>query len=88
MFKICGSYVPVFYSILCVPTLHINHDRNGDVLLNSLISDFIALGVEHHMTDKALETQDFYEFPLCSNTTASTCRVPGNISTAAARTVR
>ena len=63
--------MPVFYSILCVPTLHINHDRNGDVLLNSLISDFITLCVKNHMRRKALETQDFYEFSLCSNTTLS-----------------
>lgn len=88
MFKICGSYMPVFYSILCVPTLHINHDRNGDVLLNSLISDFITLCVKNHMRRKALETQDFYEFSFCSNIIVSTCLVPGNISTAAARTAR
>ena len=47
----------------CVPTLHINHDRNGDAILDALIAEFIALG---------METQDFYELPLCSNTIAST----------------
>lgn len=87
MFKICGSYVPVFYSILCVPTLHINHDRNGDVLLNSLISDFITLCVKNHMRRKALETQDFYEFSLCINTIVSTWLVRGNKSTGRPLTV-
>jgi hypothetical protein len=57
----------------CVPTLHINNGRNGDVVLNALIAEFIALGIEHHMTGKVPETQDFYEFPLCSNTIVSTC---------------
>ena len=56
----------------CVPTLHINHDRNGDAILDALIAEFIALGIEHHMTGKVLETQDFYELPLCSNTIVST----------------
>ena len=56
----------------CAPTLHINDDRNGDVILNALITEFIALGVKHHMTGKVLETQDFYNCPLCSNTTVST----------------
>ena len=76
------------YLISCVPTLYIHHDRNGDILLYALISDFIALGIKYHMRRKALETQDFYEFSFCSNIIVSTCRVPGNISTAAARAAR
>ena len=57
----------------CVPTFHINNDRNSDVVLDALIAEFIALGIEHHMSGKVLETQDFYEFPLCNNTTVSSC---------------
>ena len=72
MLNICGSFVPVFDSISCVPALHINDNRNGDIILNALIAEFIALSVEHHMTGKVLETQDFYEASLCSNTIVST----------------
>ena len=74
------------YLVFCVPTLHINDDRNDDVVLDALIAEFIALGIEHHMTGKVLETQDFYEFPLCSNTIVSTWAVLGNRSTASTRT--
>ena len=77
------SPVPTLFSF-CVPTLHINDERNGDIVLNALIAEFIAPGAEHHMTGKVLETQDFYEFSLCSSTIASTCPVLGNISTASA----
>ncbi len=69
-----------------VLTLSNNDGRYDKVVLNTLIAEFIALGAEHHMTGKVLETQDFYEFPLCSNTIASTWTVLGNMSTAAART--
>ncbi|NBI83081.1 hypothetical protein D3Z48_13515 [Clostridiaceae bacterium] len=68
----------------CLPTLHINDDRNRDIVLNALIAEFVALGVEHHMAGKVLETQDFYEFSLCSNTIVSTCLVRGNKSNACA----
>ena len=67
---------------------HINNDRNGDIVLNALIAEFIALGIEHHMTGNVLETQDFYEFPPCSNTIVSTCAVLGNRSTPWAFTAR
>lgn len=76
----------VLYSNFCVPALHINDYRNRDIVLNTLVAEFIALGVEHHMTGKVLETQDFYKVSLCSNTMVSTCLVLGNISTARALT--
>ena len=60
-------------TVFLLKLIHINDDRNGDVVLNALIAEFITLGVKHHMTGKVLETQDFYEFPLCSNTIVSTC---------------
>ena len=69
--KSARSTVLALFSF-CVPTLHTNHDRNRDIVLNALIAAFVALGVEHHMTGKVLGTQDFYEFPLCSNTIVST----------------
>lgn len=69
------------YSILCVPTLHINDYRNGDIVLNALIAEFIALGVEHHMAGKVPKSKDFYKVSLCSNTIVSTCPLIGNIST-------
>ena len=89
-FKICGVHdaFSILYFVLCVPTLHINDDRNRDIVLNALIAEFIALCVKDHMTRKVLETQDFYEFSLCSNTIVSTCLVLGNRSTAAARAAR
>ena len=70
----------------CVPTPHINNDRSHDIVLNTLIAELTALGIEHHMTGKVPKPQDFYEFPLCSITTVSTCLVLGNKSTAAAFT--
>ena len=87
-FKIYGVHdaFSILYLVLCIPTLHINDNRNRDVVLDALIAEFIALCVEHHMTRKVLETQDFYEVPLCSNIIVSTCRVLGNISTAVQRT--
>ena len=42
----------VNYLIFCVPTLHINDYRNGDIVLNTLITEFITLCVKHHMTGK------------------------------------
>ena len=78
----------VNYLVFCVPTLHINNYRNRDIVLNTLITEFITLGVKHHMAGKVPKSKDFYKVSLCSNTIVSTCAVPGNISTAAARTAR
>lgn len=74
----------VNYLIFCVPTLHINDYRNRDIVLNTLITEFIALGVKHHMTGKVPKSKDFYKVSFCSNTIVSTCPVLGNISTASA----
>ena len=71
----------VNYLIFCVPTLHINDYRNGDIVLNTLITEFITLCVKHHMTGKVPKSKDFYKVSLCSNTIVSTCTVLGNIST-------
>src|SRR5699024_135098 len=82
----------VNYLIFCVPTLHINDYRNGDIVLNTLITEFITLCVKHHMTGKVPKSKDFYKVSLCSNTIVSTwlrgqneCHlstsVLGNIST-------
>ena len=76
----------VKYLILCVHTLHINDCRNGDIVLNTLITEFITLWVKHHMRGNEPKSKDFYKVSLCSKTTVSTWRVPGNISTAQART--
>ena len=70
------------YLISCVPTLHINNYRNRDIVLNTLITEFIALGIKHHMAGKVPKSKDFYKVSLCSNTIVSTCAVRGNISTA------
>ena len=70
----------VNYSIFCVPTLHINDYRNGDIVLNTLITEFITLCVKHHMTGKVPKSKDFYKVSLCSNTIVSTCPVIGNMS--------
>ena len=75
----------VNYSIFCVPTLHINDYRNGDIVLNTLITEFITLCVKHHMTGKVPKSKDFYKVSLCSNTIVSTCPVRGNISNAQQR---
>lgn len=78
----------VNYLVFCVPTLHINNYRNRDIVLNTLIAEFIALCVKYHMAGKVPKSKDFYKVSLCSNTIVSTCAVPGNRSTAAARTAR
>ena len=70
----------VNYLIFCVPTLHINDYRNGDIVLNTLITEFITLCVKHHMTGKVPKSKDFYKVSLCSNTIVSTCSVLGNMS--------
>lgn len=61
--------------VFCVPTLHINRHRNGDIVLNTLIAEFIILCVKNHMAGKAPKSKDFYEVSLCSNTIVSTCPV-------------
>ena len=71
----------VNYLVFCVPALHINDYRNGDIVLNTLIAEFITLCVKHHMTGKVPKSKDFYKVSLCSNTIVSTCLVHGNIST-------
>lgn len=71
----------VNYLVFCVPTLHINNYRNRDIVLNTLITEFITLGVKHYMAGKVPKSKDFYKVSLCSNTIVSTCTVPGNIST-------
>ena len=75
----------VNYSIFCVPTLHINDYRNGDIVLNTLITEFITLCVKHHMTGKVPKSKDFYKVSLCSNTIVSTCTDQPNISTGRTR---
>lgn len=62
----------VNYLVFCVPTLHINNYRNRDIVLNALITEFITLGVKHHMSGKVPKSKDFYKVSLCSNTTVST----------------
>ena len=71
----------VNYLVFCVPTLHINNYRNRDIVLNTLIAEFITLCVKHHMTGKVPKSKDFYKVSLCSNTIVSTCSVWGNRST-------
>ena len=71
----------VNYLVFCVPTLHINNYRNRDIVLNTLIAEFIALCVKYHMAGKVPKSKDFYKVSLCSNTIVSTCTVLGNIST-------
>lgn len=78
----------VNYLIFCVPTLHINNYRNGDIVLNTLITEFITLCVKHHMTGKVPKSKDFYKVSLCSNTIVSTCSVQGNMSTGVAHRAR
>ena len=63
----------VNYLVFCVPTLHINNYRNRDIVLNTLIAEFITLCVKHHMAGKVPKSKDFYKVPLCSNTIVSTC---------------
>ena len=70
----------VNYLVFCVPTLHINNYRNRDIVLNTLIAEFIALCVKYHMAGKVPKSKDFYKVSLCSNTIVSTCPVSGNIS--------
>lgn len=70
----------VNYLVFCVPTLHINNYRNRDIVLNTLIAEFITLCVKHHMAGKVPKSKDFYKVSLCSNTIVSTCPVNGNIS--------
>ena len=62
----------VNYLVFCVPTLHINNYRNRDIVLNTLIAEFITLCVKHHMAGKVPKSKDFYKVPLCSNTIVST----------------
>lgn len=71
----------VNYLVFCVPTLHINNYRNRDIVLNTLITEFITLGVKHHMAGKVPKSKDFYKVSLCSNTIVSTCFVCGKRST-------
>ena len=63
----------VNYLVFCVPTLHINNYRNRDIVLNTLITEFITLGVKHHMAGKVPKSKDFYKGSLCSNTIVSIC---------------
>ena len=70
--------------VFCVPTLHINNYRNRDIVLNTLIAEFITLCVKHHMAGKVPKSKDFYKVSLCSNTIVSTCAVRGSMSTARA----
>ena len=74
--------------VFCVPTLHINNYRNRDIVLNTLIAEFIALCVKYHMAGKVPKSKDFYKVSLCSNTIVSTCAVCGNMSTGVAQTRR
>ena len=67
----------VNYLVFCVPTLHINNYRNRDIVLNTLIAEFITLCVKHHMTGKVPKSKDFYKVSLCSNTIVSTWLVWG-----------
>lgn len=62
----------VNYLVFCVPTLHINNYRNRDIVLNTLIAEFITLCVKHHMAGKVPKSKDFYKVSLCSNTIVST----------------
>ena len=78
----------VNYLVFCVPTLHINNYRNRDIVLNTLIAEFITLCVKHHMAGKVPKSKDFYKVSLCSNTIVSTCLVPGKLSNGFAYTVR
>lgn len=71
----------VNYLFFCVPILHINDYRDGDIVLNTLITEFITVCVKHHMTRRMPKSTDFYKVSLCNNTTVSTCTVPGNKST-------
>ena len=50
----------VRYLILCVSALHINYHRNGDVIFNAFIAEFIALAIEHNMTRKQRKSEDFH----------------------------
>ncbi len=75
----------VNYLIFCVPTLHINNYRNGDIVLNTLITEFITLCLKHHMTGKVPKSKDFYKVSLCSNTIVSTWSVWGKRSTGSNR---
>ena len=68
----------VNYLVFCVPTLHINNYRNRDIVLNTLITEFITLGVKHHMAGKVPKSKDFYKVSLCSNTIVSTWLVLRN----------
>ena len=67
----------VNYLVFCVPTLHINNYRNRDIVLNTLIAEFITLCVKHHMAGKVPKSKDFYKVSLCSNTIVSTWLVTG-----------
>ena len=71
----------VNYLVFCVPTLHINNYRNRDIVLNTLIAEFIALCVKYHMAGKVPKSKDFYKVSLCSNTIVSTWSAPGKRST-------
>lgn len=71
----------VNYLVFCVPTLHINNYRNRDIVLNTLITEFITLGVKHHMAGKVPKSKDFYKVSLCSNTIVSTWKLWGKRST-------
>ena len=71
----------VNYLVFCVPTLHINNYRNRDIVLNTLIAEFITLCVKHHMAGKVPKSKDFYKVSLCSNTIVSTWAVRGKRST-------
>ena len=74
----------VNYLVFCVLTLHINNYRNRDIVLNTLITEFITLSVKHHMAGKVPKSKDFYKVSLCSNTIVSICPVQGNMSTGCA----
>ena len=59
-------------SVVYLYILHINNYRNRDIVLNTLIAEFITLCVKHHMAGKVPKSKDFYKVSLCSNTIVST----------------
>jgi hypothetical protein len=60
-FLLKSAAMPIVrYSILCVSALHINYHRNGDMIFNAFIAEFIALAIEHNMTRKQRKADDFH----------------------------
>ena len=67
--------------LLCVPTPHIQNDRDIYPVRNRLFVGFSITLREHHMPLKVPKIKDSYISTRCSATTHSTCTVFGNIST-------